>query len=476
MSGTNKSIDGSNCSTTPGVGLNWRVAAFVAIIIGGLLLLAWVKRTAWRQVDALQAELAAIQTESFYLGVRLRGGVGRLNGRLLRLQLSQDAAERDSFRKESRDLSQWIAGARPFLTTPEERELTAQIERAYDTYLADTAPLLERGNRPVRRDTAQTLYQEIMGKSEALLELCDRLAVAQQIAWQRFLNSSQATLATFERRQHWSLLLMSVVMLSTVALVYRALVSPLRAKLTRTEEMVERQEKLASLGTLATGVAHEIRNPLTAIKFRLFSLQKSLPPETADGEDIQMINGEINRLERIVKDFLQFARPSEPEVRKVSALEILNDVHGLLQPQLARREVDLRLDPTDGVWLRADKQQIQQVLINLVQNAAESIEGRGVITLSATQGAASGTNAAKPMVVLDVADTGHGIAPDVERRLFDPFYSTKEAGTGLGLPIAARIVEKHGGHLQYQTQINRGTTFSVVLPRWTDDASHTPAH
>jgi len=105
------------------------------------------------------------------------------------------------------------------------------------------------------------------------------------------------------------------------------------------------------------------------------------------------------------------------------------------------------------------------VLINLVRNGAEAIEGTGTVTLRARAARAPVAGGDTDAVILEVSDTGKGIPPEVEKRLFDPFFSTKETGTGLGLPIAARIVERHGGTLQYQTRPGHGTTFGVVLPR-----------
>jgi signal transduction histidine kinase len=105
------------------------------------------------------------------------------------------------------------------------------------------------------------------------------------------------------------------------------------------------------------------------------------------------------------------------------------------------------------------------VLINLVRNAADATEGPGTVTLRARAAQAPLGGQMQAVVILEVQDTGKGIAPEVAKRLFDPFFTTKDTGTGLGLPIAARIVEKHGGTLQYQTQPGRGTTFGVVLPR-----------
>jgi signal transduction histidine kinase len=127
--------------------------------------------------------------------------------------------------------------------------------------------------------------------------------------------------------------------------------------------------------------------------------------------------------------------------------------------------VQLVVEASPELGLRADSGHLKQVLINLVRNAAEAITGAGTVTLRARAARAPLGGRETEAVILEVADTGQGISPAVEKRLFDPFFSTKETGTGLGLPIAARLVEKHGGLLQYQTQPGHGTIFGVVLPR-----------
>ncbi|MDO8596192.1 MAG: ATP-binding protein [Sulfuricaulis sp.] len=137
--------------------------------------------------------------------------------------------------------------------------------------------------------------------------------------------------------------------------------------------------------------------------------------------------------------------------------------------------IKLTVEPVPAVWIRVDPQQMEQVLINLIQNAAESIGRDGAVTLRARTGVARLAGRSRPVLILEVTDTGRGIPPAVLRRLFDPFFTTKETGTGLGLPIAARIVEKHGGMLQYQTELGRGATFGVVLPRTEKDENENQA-
>jgi len=127
--------------------------------------------------------------------------------------------------------------------------------------------------------------------------------------------------------------------------------------------------------------------------------------------------------------------------------------------------VQLAVQSNPEFLIRADSGHLKQVLVNLVRNAAEATEGAGTVTLRTRSARAPLGGREIEAVILEVIDDGNGISPEVEKRLFDPFFSTKETGTGLGLPIAARIVERHGGMLQYQTRPGHGTTFGVVLPR-----------
>ena len=247
-----------------------------------------------------------------------------------------------------------------------------------------------------------------------------------------------------------------------------------KAKL-QAERLLERQEKLAVLGTLAAGIAHEIRNPLTSLKARLYTLEKHLRTVPAARKDTDIIGAEISRLERIVQDVLSFARPSDPKMVVLAADTVIREVQGLMAANLESQGVELVVESSSELLIRADSGHLKQVLINLVRNAAEAIEGEGTITLRTRAARAPLGRHETNAVILEVTDNGKGIPPEVEKRLFDPFFTTKATGTGLGLSMAASIVQKHGGALQYQTRPGHGTTFGVVLPREINDDA-TRAH
>ncbi len=200
-----------------------------------------------------------------------------------------------------------------------------------------------------------------------------------------------------------------------------------------------------------------------------------MPPDLARNEDARTIGEELNRLDRIVKDFLQFARPADPHLVRVPAQRVLEEVRDFMKSSLEQAAIELKLEVCQPAWILADTYQLKQVLINLVQNAADSIGKNGVIGLGLRTGVSTFDGKPRPAAILSVRDTGQGIPAEAQKRLFDPFFTTKEGGTGLGLAIAARIIERHGGILRYRTELTRGTTFEIVLPGTGDYASKNTA-
>jgi signal transduction histidine kinase len=287
---------------------------------------------------------------------------------------------------------------------------------------------------------------------------------AEHVALDQFVKDSYRALDWLQRL----LLVFFVLLLSLtgtmVLSLYRGTIAPLRVKLSQSRAIIERDEKLAALGTMAAGMAHEIRNPLTAVNVRLHSLTRTLLPGSSEQEDAMVIGSELQRLDRMLRQFLQFARPADPKMVTVSTDYLLRNVHAILAPHLAKDCIRLEVESMPNSWIHVDPDQIKQVLVNLVKNAGESIGHDGKIVLRARPSPARLKGRAKPSVILEVSDTGPGVPPTVQPRLFDPFFTTKEGGIGLGLSIAARIVEQHDGTILCHSPVNQGATFSIVLP------------
>ena len=437
-----------------------RLSAFILAIALMVSLIIWTAFTSARLVEESRTRMSLADSESFRIASQFQQSILALDERLLQFALHRDTAGWPTFKTEWEALNRWID--LQHLSAPKEKSVLHEIDAAYDDYYAAAERLEKRVS--LGAEVPAQEFGAVQKESARLLNLSFKLAQAHRETLLASVAQSSKTLGRFQGLLLGALFLIVIFGASLAYFVYKQLIAPLQVKLVESQTLLERQEKLASLGTLAAGVAHEIRNPLTAIKAWLFMHQRNLRAGTQEESDAKAIGNEIDRLERIVKDFLVFARPSEPQLRALAAEEPLREVHRLLAPQLEKAHIQFTVESAPPMWVNADPQQIKQVFINLVQNASEATGANGAVTLRARSDRMWLRDKETEVVVFEVADTGKGIPPEVEKRLFDPFFSTKESGTGLGLSIAARIVEKHGGVLQYKTRVNHGTTFGIVLP------------
>jgi len=426
------------------------VLTFLALLIGRSAFVSW------REIRELRRGFTTAQLESFRIADQLQAELLKLDSRLLKYADGRRPEDWRGFEDESRRLDAWIDQQKTALTTPEEKAVLSEINAAYDGYLAAAGE--------IAAGAASFDKFKVEAAEERLVTLGLKLANAHREALGRFAASTQQSLALLQAVIFTALLALVLLAALAAAVVYREMIAPLRVKLTESQALVERHEKLASLGVLAAGVAHEIRNPLTAIKARLFTQQKALAPASRERADAEFIGREIDRLEKIVSDFLRFARPVEPERVPLSPADLLHEVRQLMAQQLRESSIDLAVERAVETKVLGDPEQLKQVLINLVQNAAEALGTGGTIRLRAVESRIALGGRMREVAIIEVEDNGTGIPPEVQKRLFDPFFTTKQTGTGLGLSIAARIVEKHAGALRVKTAVNRGTTFGVVLP------------
>jgi two-component system sensor histidine kinase HydH len=226
------------------------------------------------------------------------------------------------------------------------------------------------------------------------------------------------------------------------------------------EAEMGRNERLAAVGNLAAAVAHEIRNPLSAVSMGLQRLRAEFEPAQRDEyrRMVDLVQGEVRRLNGIVEEFLSLARPIQLKPEPVAVMPLLDEIRQLVEGQA--RQAGIVVEPAIPASLpdiRADRDRIKQVLLNLVLNAIEAMPSGGRLTLGA---AASGS-----ALTLTVTDTGTGISPELLPRVFEPYVTTKTKGLGLGLAIARRIVEAHGGRIEAESQTGQGTSFRITLPR-----------
>jgi signal transduction histidine kinase len=447
--------------------MNFRVKLrLVALVLGiGLMGLVIVLMTlkSQRQAEELRVRLDQKDSESFQIAQQFRDFLDQLNSALFHYGGENDAAELEKFNKASDDLNQWIDVHSPRLTTVDEKAIMNQIDAAYDDYLAAAKALLIRLKSLGPQSATVHDYADVRKQSERLFDLGMSLERAHYYSRGLLVAHANKTITQLRVLVLASLSCIFAFGVALAWVVYRDMIAPLRVKLVESQALMERQEKLVSLGMLAAGVAHEIRNPLTAIKAALFIQQKKFRAGTQEFDDARLVEREILRLERIVNDFLLFARPAEPEMANLTPAALFQEIQSLFGHSLAANHIQLRIEESPPLRIRADAAQIKQVLINLVQNAADAIDRDGVITLRARRDRKRLANVDTNVVVLEVVDDGKGIPPEVQQRLFDPFFTTKDSGTGLGLSIAAGIVQKHGGALQYQTQLDYGTTFGILL-------------
>jgi two-component system sensor histidine kinase PilS (NtrC family) len=230
----------------------------------------------------------------------------------------------------------------------------------------------------------------------------------------------------------------------------------------RLEGEVRLKDKLAAVGELAAGIAHEIRNPLASISGSVQALQGSVPSESPEHRLMQIVVAESHRLSSILEDFLRYVRPKERAVEPVDAAAAVRDVLTLLQHSdevSPRHAIHVRTAP-DSVVLPADPGQLRQIFWNVARNALAAMPGGGTLTVTATLEG--------PFWKVSFADEGHGMTDEERGRLFTPFAHSFPGGTGLGLAIVHRIVEEHGGSIEVATAPDRGTTVAISLPR--DDA------
>ncbi|UCF29779.1 MAG: PAS domain-containing protein [bacterium] len=229
------------------------------------------------------------------------------------------------------------------------------------------------------------------------------------------------------------------------------------------EDKLRWTEQLSVLGRMAASIAHEVRNPLASMSGSIQILQNSLELEDEDRKLMDIVLTETRRLNHLVEDFLTYARPPVPRFEDVDLREVVSDTVQFLRTGIQSRDIHLKTDlPEEPVILSLDSSQIRQVIINLVKNSLDAVDGSGRISVSVERGDRN----SGPVTLLSVSDDGSGIPEDILPVIFEPFKTNKEGGSGLGLAVVYQLIQAHHAAIDVRSVEGEGTTVTVQLPRW----------
>lgn len=224
------------------------------------------------------------------------------------------------------------------------------------------------------------------------------------------------------------------------------------------QEKVKRTERMASLGRLAAGVAHEIRNPLSSIRGFAQYFKNRFAPDTEDQNYASIMIKEVDRLNRVISELLDFAKPAEPDFKEEEIREILEHSLKLIETDIKLKDIKISLKIEEGLGkVRVDKDQMTQAFLNIFLNSIDAIEKEGKISVSVRK------TKEREQIEVKISDNGHGIPKDNLSKLFDPFFTTRKNGTGLGLAIVHKIIENHKAEIEVQSEEGKGSTFTIFL-------------
>jgi len=246
------------------------------------------------------------------------------------------------------------------------------------------------------------------------------------------------------------------------------------SQLTRAEKEVIRSEKLASLGRMASGIAHELGNPVSALTGYMDILSKGKSSDEKEKEIVQGASREVKRMDQIIRGLLDFARQKEIKLEDLNVNHVIKDALSILTPQKILNGIDVKMDLKEGLPpVRVDASLLGQVIINMILNSRDAIiEGRGQGVLTLSTGFRDGN------IEIAISDSGIGIKKGDLTRIFDPFFTTKESGkgSGLGLSICERIVDSFGGKILVDSELNKGSTFTILLPERREHGKEKDTH
>ncbi|HSO19371.1 MAG TPA: ATP-binding protein [Desulfosarcina sp.] len=397
-----------------------------------------------------------------------------------------------------RIFSEQLGHARALAQNDDQQRTIARIAEEYDRYIRDKDKVIEY-YKTGENSFGSALHQDVRNRFFAILEMCEEY---KREHTQSILAAKEDALVEAARLRDTAMAVIVTHILLILLLTYllfSQILNPMRVliretsrsraidlsgndvkilsqsvrgliedvgqtqvELEKSRENLLQAEKMAMVGKLAAGMAHSVRNPFTSIKMRLFSLSRSLKLAGTQKEDFEVISEEIDHIDTIVQNFLEFSRPPRLKMQPVSPSTVVDTAIQLLRYRLESYRVEAQVHRERMLpAVEADPDQLKEVLVNLVINACEAMTGGGRIDVHES---VLGSPPGPLKTEIRVADNGPGIPAEVLDKVFDPFFTTKEDGSGLGLSIVARIIDEHRGSVALTSEEGRGTTISIVLP------------
>ena len=396
----------------------------------------------------------------------------------------------------------WLKNAREYTDTDKARSILNDIEFRYIRYIFERDKVIEMYKKGKKEAGAKQHWQ-VRKQFVSIYDLCDEFKLIQE-------NSIIKTRANYKKSAKivttiaWCTIPTVVILVCLLFFIlYRQILEPIRklalksdmkkssgsvsneinalakqvdflvkkindthAKLEESRESLMHSEKLAQTGKLAAGMAHSVRNPLTSVKMRLFSLERSLNLNHTQMDDLDVISEEIRYIDTILRNFLEFARPPKMQFHMISPSEIVDTTLELLKHRIESYKTDVKLKRNEALpAVSADAEQLKEVMVNILLNACEAMGENGTILIEEKIVSFNSLeNFSKKAVQISIHDNGPGISKSMQEKIFQPFFSSKEEGSGLGLSIAKRIIDKHKGKIIIESEENKGTTFIIQLP------------
>jgi signal transduction histidine kinase len=474
----------------------------ILLLLGALILTSLVGGlvTIWHTgaTDNLLTSLIDKNMASFQAAEGLEIALLKQKGYLTYFFLDGNPEWLVQLQQDNQSFVAWLNKANLSATTPVMTNILNKIDAKYRDYAKAREEVIQL-YKAGRREEGAKLHSDIRHQYLEIYDLCDNYKLINQGIISQIKKDSRAR-ANFIKTL--ALVVMPSVLLVGLLLAYilvKQLLEPIRqlsletgvqaglsgegdevqvlsrrvhdlivnvdqaqSKLERSQEHLLQSEKMAMVGKLAAGVAHSIRNPLTSVKMRLFSLGRTLDFTPTQHEDFEVISEEIRHIDTIVANFLEYSRPPKLVMQKISPSDVVDMALQLLRHRLESYNVEVtvkRSRPLPEVW--ADPDQLKEVLVNLLTNACEAMGSSGSIII---QEGETFLQSIGQVVTIQVSDNGPGIPRSIQDKILQPFFSTKEEGTGLGLSIAVRILSEHGGWLDLESREGQGTTFTINLP------------